>query len=76
LQRFDEAGAGQREKGRASKTCPVQTQRRAERDEEEDVQDQIDGRSLATLQTPERNLRDTLRRSEGENGDCNQTGKQ
>ena len=75
LERFDEARAEQRKKNRSSKTGPVQAQTRAEWDKEEDVQQQIDGGSLPTLQTPEGDLFGARRWSEGDNGDCNQTSQ-
>jgi hypothetical protein len=72
LERFDEARAEQRKNNCSSKTEAVQAQTRAEWNKQEDVQEQIDGGSLPTLQAPERGLFGARRWSQRNSGDCNQ----
>ena len=75
LERFDEARAEQRKNNCSSKTEAARAQTRTEWDKEEDVQQQIDGGSLATPQTPEGDRFSARGRSEGYNGHRNQAGQ-
>ena len=75
LERFDEARAEQRKNNCSSKPQAVQAQTRADGNKEEDVQEQIDGGSLPTLQAPEGGLFGARRWSQRESGDCNQAGE-
>ena len=72
LERFDKARAKQRKSNCSPKTESVQPETCADWDKEKDVQEQIDGGSFSTLQTPEGDLFGAPRWSEGDNGDSNQ----